>query len=162
MNWLIENINWVTFVGAFIVLVGELLERRERDGKPKQAKYLPIVIFVGAIIALSGSFFAGINQERENRKIYNVITGGDSFCYVMLTIGSQEPNSLLALVLNQGSFPVYDVSLDIVDLNKSVNPSSFEEVIKNRTEISVGNLAPSMSSVIGIWHPSFKTFNLGF
>jgi hypothetical protein len=72
----------------------------------------------------------------------------------MLTVGSQEPNSLLALVLNQGSFPVYDVSLDIVDLNKSVNPSSFEEVIKNRTEISVGNLAPSMSSVIGIWHPS--------
>jgi hypothetical protein len=57
MNWLIENINWVTFVGAFIVLVGELLERRERDGKPKQAKYLPIVIFVGAIIVLSRVHF---------------------------------------------------------------------------------------------------------
>lgn len=152
MNWLIENINWVTFVGALIVLLGELLERREQTGKRlKQAKYLPFVIFVGAVIALLGSFFAGIIQERENRKIYNAVSGGDSFCYMMFTAGSKEPNSLLVLVLNEGRFPVYDVSLDVVDLSKSVNPNSFEELMENRTGFSVGNLPPSMSRVLGRW-----------
>ena len=51
-----------------------------------------------------------------DRKTLDAITGGDSFCYVVI---SQRPDGIVALMfLHQGNAPLYDVTARLFDLDR--------------------------------------------
>lgn len=92
-----------------------------------------------------------------NRVSTATITGGDSFCYVVLFPTS--PRIINIVVINEGSYPMYDVDIRIVDLkkfNQIVNdienrniPASidtFSAFEKADTNIHIGNLPPKMAT----------------
>ena len=52
-----------------------------------------------------------------NREIVSGITGGDSFVYVMFTVGPKSNDAMLSLG-HQGKYPVFDVSIEMFDTDE--------------------------------------------
>ncbi|MHC4277591.1 MAG: hypothetical protein ACYSWY_08925 [Planctomycetota bacterium] len=93
----------------------------------------PMFILIGAFIAAAGAFWASLEQAKFERvlrtksdeiaqlntKIASAVTGGDSFCYLDLAIGDGTTNTPALMLVHQGEYPVYDVSVRIVDCGPS-------------------------------------------
>ncbi|MGD0627079.1 MAG: hypothetical protein ABSB32_20525 [Thermodesulfobacteriota bacterium] len=177
------------FLGAIIVATGGLwaaIEQSKAQRKHKQkreeiarlnqhtAYTLMVMIFLGAIIGAGGGLWAAIEQSkaqkelnkkneeiaRLNQQIASSVTGGESFCYITFPLSDERNNySSLIFVTNEGQFPVYDVSLRIVDLDridlidqKRPGTITFEDVWStNVFTKTVGNLGPSQSQMLGNW-----------
>lgn len=85
------------------------------------------LILLGAILVAIGGFWASVKNSHSQEKIVELnniiassITGGDSFCFLALSTldsGPQKDNPMV-IVLQQGRFPVYDVSIRIKDQDK--------------------------------------------
>src|SRR5882762_1540173 len=86
-----------------------------------------ILIFIGGIIAAIGAVWASYDQNTANKKLEqkneeiarlnretaNAVTGGDSYCYLMPIANIPE----MVTVIQKGEFPLYDVSVRVVDLD---------------------------------------------
>jgi len=86
-----------------------------------------ILVFIGGIIAAIGAVWASYDQNETNKKLdqkneeirrlnretANAVTGGDSFCYIMPL--ANLPGTVS--VVQKGRFPLYDVSVRIVNLD---------------------------------------------
>lgn len=141
-----------------------------------------LLIFIAAISGALGAFLASSERtrfERElrkkseelaslnqrmveksdeiaelNRKIAATITGGDSYCYLAFTLGQGPANSPLLLVSHRGEYPLYDVSIRIVDLKKFDRKSgdwTLEKAAGTETYLKVGNLSPGQDRIWGKW-----------
>ena len=117
----------------------------------------PGLILIGAILAAIGAFWASQQQgnfERElrtksdeiaglNRKIANLVTGGDSFCY--LAIGSIDPktNRGIPVVIHQGEHPLFDINMRIVDLQKfrKIKDYTWTSFSQTQMNLAIGNIA---------------------
>jgi hypothetical protein len=136
----------VAFVGAIISLAATLL------GAPAT------VIVVGALIAAGGAFWA--SRERawwehllsaKNDEIAAMVTGGDSFCYVSLAIGDGTTDSPDVVIEHEGKYPLYDVSIQMVDLEKlrRIKTENLGTLTDARTFLHVGNLIPGYAARLG-------------
>ena len=173
--------SFITFIGAVISAVGGFLAS---SSKPKPGR-IRIIVVVGLVISAVGAFWssqqqdsfnlnlqnkseenARLNQEiaRLNQEIVNLISGGDSFCYLL--VGDLAPSSNVGriMVKNPGEYNLYDVHARIVDIEKSdqlleksdqlkVKPT-LDMLTQADTHISIGNL---ISSSVLVLHP----FTLG-
>jgi len=128
------------------------------------------VIFIGVILAAIGALWASQQQvgfERHlraksdeianlNREIANIVTGGNSFCYI--TIASLDPNTNRGIltIVHQGEHPSYDVTARIVDLQKSrqVKKWTLETMQKTETILQIGNIPKGAVHII-------SSFDLG-
>lgn len=128
-----------------------------------------IVIFIGAIIAALGAFWATQQQskfEKELReksdKIADLsaensmfVTGGNSFCYVIFTKPDVQSNSSLIMLMSDGKYPLYDVNVRIVDLAKfsklvkELPKPTIEDITKSDYVFNVGNLTPNHATHLG-------------
>ncbi len=98
-----------------------------------------LVIFIGAVIAGIGGFLAykqqtkyqeeRVEYERQlraksdevaelNRTSAATVTGGDSFCYLAFSLGDGATNKPPLVLVHQGEYPLYDLGIRIVDLEK--------------------------------------------
>ena len=148
-----------------------------------------ILVLVGGLLAATGAFMATLKQNQEklasaterakfesdlrakseeiaelNKKIAASVTGGSSFCYA-LPFGDRAGKFI---VTNDGDFPLYDVSVRIVDLDE------FEKMIQGaysiedltRNTLQIGNLAPRSASAFGPlpgdWDRDYIRLNLFF
>jgi hypothetical protein len=130
-----------------------------------------IVIFIGVLISAAGALWASMQQTASeqtlrlknkeiaelNRSIAHSITGGDSFCYLAFSLPDNEQSQSLITAVHKGEYPLYDVNIRIVDLDKfdahvkgRENPT-LEDFRKADTNLSVGNLAPNQAAMIGRW-----------
>ena len=126
----------------------------------------PMFILIGAFIAAAGAFWASLEQAQFERvlrtksdeiaqlntKIASAVTGGDSFCYLDLAIGDGTTNTPALMLVHQGEYPVYDVSVRIVDLQKFnvVKKSlTLETMAETQTVLPVGNVSPRQAPVLG-------------
>nr|WP_321514131.1 hypothetical protein [uncultured Pseudodesulfovibrio sp.] len=83
------------------------------------------LIFVGVVFTAIGGVWSQINQSKHDSKVIelqgktiNNITGGDSFCYVDLVKGVNA-----FILIHKGEYPVYDLEMQVVDL-QTFNPTA--------------------------------------
>jgi hypothetical protein len=139
------------------------------------------LVLVGAILSAIGAFWAASKQQRLvtqaaqerarfeqelraksdeiaslNRQIVATVTGGDGFCYLDVI---QEGSNFVLLLLNDGNYPLYDISVRVVDvetLNRlgKLLPAS---VAMSRSQIvfAAGNLGPKQVNLIGRLPPDW-------
>jgi hypothetical protein len=110
-----------------------------------------------------------VNDSRNNEQInasnlltrqenlFGTITGGDSFCYLIMHF--LQPDTWTPFLITKGQHPLYDVSMSIVDLEKfnliKNKPNlTFEELFSNYTTINIGNLVPAFA--FPLWNQKIK------
>lgn len=83
-----------------------------------------------------------------SRTIAASVTGGDSFCYLDLGLGDGMINTPLLTLVHQGKYPLYDVGIRIVDLEKLdlvKGDSKLEKMALVGKNLNVGNVGPSQA-----------------
>lgn len=126
------------------------------------------VTFAFAIVGAAGAFWSvmqGALWERElrkksdeiaelNRRTAASVTGGDSWCYLALDGQLDDGNSGTLVLVHQGEYPLYDVSIRIVDLDKFEQIKgnlSLQALAHSDTILNPGNLSPNQASMLGAW-----------
>ena len=122
-----------------------------------------ILVFVGALLSAVGAVWAGIDQNKNSRKldekneeiarlsreIANSVTGGPTVCYLAPMGGS--PN--IVTLVSSGDFPLYDVSVRIVDLElfeaKKNEPFTLDSIRKNEVSLDLGGMPPKSARILG-------------
>jgi hypothetical protein len=122
-----------------------------------------ILILIGGFIVVLGGFLASIRQNQDQAKFANEraeferdsrvksdkiaelnetiassVTGGNSFCYVVLAPVNQA-NALVTLV-QQGKYPLFDVGIRMVNLDE------FGKSEGTGIVLDVGNMPPNSAS----------------
>jgi hypothetical protein len=129
----------------------------------------PVLIFLAVILGAIGALLASKQQaifERDlriksdeiavlNKEIVNLVTGGQSFCY--LSIGSLNPDNNVGVltVIHGGDHPIYDVNARIVDLQKFEkikDDLTFDNWNSADTIIHIGNMIKGTASIRGKIH----------
>jgi len=130
-----------------------------------------ILIFVGALISAVGAIWAMKQQasfERQLRlksdeiatlsqQIAHSVTGGESYCYLAFSLPDSNSTNSLMTVVHQGKFPLYDVSIRLVDLAafdtnmKGKTQISIDDFQKTNQIFSIGNLPSGQAMTIGKW-----------
>jgi hypothetical protein len=138
------------------------------------------VVCAGAILVALGGFWASWRQSNFNAEIRekneeiarlqrenaNAITGGDSFCWMGLSVSDPAAAAIARpIFIHQGRYPLYDVSARIVDSDEYARLTAAKDFIAASkallgTNVSVGNMTPGFSTDTGVVlsHPSGKNF----
>jgi hypothetical protein len=162
----------ITYLGAAVSAYGAVwvfLEENQYVGGAA------VVILVGALISAGGALWSygewsygertkfehelreKSNEIAElNRRIASSVTGGDSFCYLSIGSINDQTNVSMLTVVHQGEYPLYDVSLDITDLQKfrqvtATGPLTFDQMSSYRTTLQVGNVIPNSGMTLRPW-----------
>jgi hypothetical protein len=85
-----------------------------------------------------------------NRDIAGIVSGGDSYCYVDLESLSDGKNTPLLVLVNEGNYPLYDVFITIVDLDKfrDIKEFTLENIAKAETRLNMGNIASKQARIL--------------
>jgi hypothetical protein len=146
-------------------------------------QFLPaFCILGGAVIAAVGGFwqswrqsnFTGeIRQKNEEiirlqREAASAVTGGDSFCYMVLQMADTTAMQVGPMFVHVGRYPLYDVEARLVDvdehrrLTEAHDPSAINALVG--TSMRVGNMTPGLARgpVAALQHPSGRkiSFNV--
>lgn len=137
--------------------------------------WLPyILIVIGGILSAIGGIWLSHISTREvkhelqtvktelttkndkiqelNNFILSSITGGDSFCYVDIGSISQTNDHGFLVVVQQGKYPLYDLNIRIVDLDKFdkiKDNLSLEKWASAETRLNLGTLSPGIAQLVG-------------
>jgi hypothetical protein len=140
------------------------------------------VVLVGAFLSALGSFLVLARQSRisegirtqveenlgrteenlkQTQEVINRIeqaiahiTGGNSFCYVDFLLSNPPSNTPRLIILQQGDYPVYDVGIRIVDLEKfDLVKGNLTWEAKQQTEtiFSIGTIGSQHSMIREPW-----------
>lgn len=130
-----------------------------------------VLIFVGVLISAAGALWASkqqaaserrIGQKNEeiaklSKQIAHSVTGGDSFCYLAFSLPDKGGTKAILAVVHKGNFPLYDVSVRIVDLDKfdihvkGKQKPTLDNIQKTEQVINIGNLSPSHAATLHPW-----------
>lgn len=127
------------------------------------------------------AFFAWVQAEnnrsiqtemRENlERITGFMTGGNSFCYLMISSLQPTANVGILTFVHHGLFPLYNVAARIVDLKKmdevflTKNVPSRQEIQFAETNINIGDLTPNHAIMGCRWvmeNPIRNRYNIFF
>jgi hypothetical protein len=151
MPWPIDRLDGptiVVFIGALTSAIGVLWFSAERIRSQRELRQM------SERIAAKNEEIAAQSQEIAalNREIKDSVIGGDSFCYVVLS--NLSARTALLGVIHQGQYPVYDVGIRIVDLEKYDRLGgtiTLEKMAQTDTRLNVGNLGPSQTAMWLSW-----------
>ncbi len=128
-----------------------------------------IMILFGALISAGGALWSSGERtkfERElrdrsdeiaslNREIAASVTGGESFCYLaMASLGVAETNTAILTIVQQGEYPLYDISVNIMDLQafrRANEAGQIEQMGQYQTNLQVGNMSSGSAMPIANW-----------
>ncbi len=124
----------------------------------------PGLILFGVILSAVGAFWASQQQvkfERGlrvksdeiaglNREIANLVTGGDSFCYVTIASINPTTNRGILIVVHQGNHSTFDVNARMVDLQKSreIKDYTLTNLEQAQTTLQIGSLIKGTAIVV--------------
>ncbi len=140
---------------------------------------LPMVlVLLGGILSAVGAFVATMRQNQEkaqsasqraefekdlrqkseeiaelNKQIAANVTGGDSYCYLFVSQPGEKSNSSGLILMNEGKYPVYDISVKIDDVEHLV------EIAKN--ELMNSEEATSWTQTTALLSRASKVFRPG-
>jgi hypothetical protein len=156
MSWLSYSLSALTVLGAFWIALAD-------KKSSKAAKIVAAIIVLSSIMALAKNIQAERAQaafEREMRvkaeETLRQVTGGEGFTEVSLSGLNPSSSEALLAISNGGDYPLYDVSLSIIDLEmqhelerRGVPPSeSFFSVMNNLGPFNIG---PHQTKLIKNW-----------
>lgn len=141
-------ITWGTFVAGLIVL-----------GSGIYAGYQSQI--ATAEIQRQGEKIAELSQKNSelSEKIAGSITGGESYCYLMLS--PKTKNIVNLMIISEGEFPVYDVEVQIHDLRRRIENFKnqkqknmggndyFNLLLSSAKIVKVGNIGPNQGYPLG-------------
>lgn len=142
-------ISWGSFIAGIIVLGAGILSgyQGQITAVSMQEKTAQI-----AEISQKNAELA-LNNSELSKKIANSITGGDSYCYVL--VGNPSKTNLSDLMLiTEGEYPLYDVEVRIHDLDQRV--ANF----KNRIQKDISSNM-STSDFFNLINRSAKIIKIG-
>lgn len=103
-----------------------------------------------------------------NRKIAATLTGGDNYCYFLPSRPGEKSNIADLMLINEGEYPLYDISIKIDDVEKLLGIIKDEQKKGNlpydsRTRVNtmlfeaskilrVGNMGPKQAVELGGLH----------
>jgi cell division protein FtsL len=155
------------FLGSMVAgIFGVWLSNLSKDREPTKHRLAIIFLLTGVFLTAIGGVFTDIENNKFqnkldnknieitqlNKKILNNIIGGNSFCYVR-TANITNDNAFLILAHN-GSEPIYDVSIRIVDIQKAEKININEAITLDKLYyiqnlINIGNLSPNSRILLG-------------
>lgn len=170
-----DMMDWLTRHGATILIFGGggfsavasfiVWWQASGEREKRRVGYWPVMILLGAVISGSGALWAGLGQDR----LFDYLSGGDSYGWLQpLTISNR---SFQFLFVQHGGVPLYDVTVDAIDLTKwrklsnqsgfssnlpqSGKPLSVAEADQlwelsreTRTSLNVGNIGPDGNRLV--------------
>ena len=124
------------------------------------------LILLGAFLSATGALWASQQQgefERHlrekseeiaqlNREVANLVTGGNSFCYMAVSTINPESNIGLLSFIHNGDHPMFNVAARIVDLEEfdklkdHINIHNFQQADIN---MSIGDFSKGAALVRG-------------
>lgn len=107
----------IIYILLFIIPAIQLIRDWKFDKGNRSFDKLTKTILVVYIVLLLPSVYFLWNDAQEGHKLQGYITGGDSYCYVKI-LPNKDERTYGMYVLNEGEFPVFDVSLQIIDQEK--------------------------------------------
>ena len=85
-------------------------------------------------------------------EIADLITGGGSYAYIVPVVLNQTSGSLLLTLIHKGKYPLYDLSVRIVDLAKfeklGKQSYSWSDMQRDEVQLPIGNVAPDSASTL--------------
>jgi hypothetical protein len=113
---------WLTLgliLAAIIPFIGGVLSAGSESfvGKKRsKARLKRNLIIVGSLLSISGALLGALVQGRDNYELWAYSTGAADYCYLWYTVASS--NALKFSLLHEGKYPVYDVTLVIIDTTR--------------------------------------------
>ena len=136
------------------------------------------LIFIGAFLSAFGALWASHQstvfeknlKEKSyeiaelNKKIADTITGGEGYCYFLPMRPGKKSNIADLMLINDGKYPLYDISVKIDDVEKMIslvhaeyengnlpydsNTLSNALLSKASDYIQIGNLGPNQAMTL--------------
>jgi hypothetical protein len=108
--------------------------------------------------------------EVKTKDLIGQVTGGDSFCHLMLSHMPPENDSGVLMAIHEGKYPLYDVSARIVDLDvfeRVMETLAYRKIKEADTHTTFVTLIPGHCIDTGeIWHfaggKAIRRFNIFF
>ena len=98
--------------------------------------------------------WTAIQAAQSERELRAAVTGGDSWCYLVLSAPVNGEDSAFLIVVHQGDQPLYDVSARIVDVDKFdliKGNLSWDRFAETQINLRPGNLSPNQAAMLGTW-----------
>jgi len=151
------SIHELTWIGLVLILIGTVLtiygQQKINDKSSK-------------LLHDKSNKIEELSQEniKLNEKITATLTGGDSYCYLLVSRPSKRSNICDLHLISEGEYPIYDVSIRIDDVEQLLEdfheareagvlpyPSITESsahLMKAAKIFQVGNLGPKHSATL--------------
>jgi hypothetical protein len=152
------NIHWLTILGIVMIGLGtlftflgqQIVSDKSNEQLTKKSE---------KIERLSEDNIKLNNElSKLNKKIAADLTGGDSYCYFLPSRPSKKSNIIDLMLMHEGDYPLYDISIKIDDVEKMMEILHEEQSAGNlpydsmtlsnamfakaSTVIPIGNLGP--------------------
>jgi len=126
------NLHWLTILGLAMIFLGSLFtylgqqKITDRTNQQLSSKTEKIERLSEENIELNKEI------NKLNKKIAADLTGGDSYCYFLPSRLGKHSNIVDLMLMNDGEYPLYDISVKIDDVEKMT------DIVKE--EFEAGNL----------------------
>jgi hypothetical protein len=113
---------WITFgliLAAIIPFIGGILSAGSEifvGKKWSKARLKRNLIIVGSLLSISGALLGALVQRRDSYELWAYSTGADDYCYLWYMVASSS--ALKFNLLHEGKYPVYEVTLEIIDTTR--------------------------------------------
>jgi hypothetical protein len=151
-NWFLETSlpRYLVYTATVTAIVGGALEMN--------VLYWIAGIFAAAAALWSAEQNAASTKllRKQSEKIGELstrnaclVTGGDSFCYLDITGLDEGTDVGMCVVVQQGDYPLFDVSARIVDLQlfSQITEHTIKSVLSTDQVMEIGNLAAGSASM---------------
>ena len=123
-----------------------------------------LLVFTGVLLAALGSLWSSIEAGRAerllreksdkiaelNQYIAESVTGGDGFILLEIANIDADKNTGILTLVNKGDQPMYDVSVDMVDVEQGLPQDlTLESWLETRKQIRAGNLPGGHALLVG-------------
>lgn len=141
------------FVGGVLAAYSEIFISKRRS----KARLKRNLIVFGGLLSVIGALFGAVLQGRDSFRLWAFSTGADDYCY--LSYAFTTNSAVKYLVVNNGEYPLFDVSVQVIDHNRwngpgvtrtfawQPPPEQLDEMLRQEaeatTQIPVGNLRPN-------------------
>jgi hypothetical protein len=146
----------LVLIGGSIIFLGVHRENLHREKNEQQQS--EIISLQQNIINTQDKIIAKSEEITElNKRSANLITGGDSYCFLGVSNLTTMGDYPLRLAVHMGKYPLYDVQVEIADLDKFAKllksgKHSYEDVMNTYETFKIGNLNPRQLLSLGHWN----------
>jgi hypothetical protein len=147
------------FIGGILtILVATVTTLRQSAQQAETERKNSKILSLTQQLLTKSDEIAGLNRKiaeksdeitKLNRELMSSVIGGKSFCYLFPMLKQGIPRFTL---IHQGKYPLYDLTIRIVDLDKfdelKEKAFSFESLFEDEITVNVGNFAPNSAQIL--------------